>query len=443
MADTNNRRFSVMVDDSGVLSYPQNFITANQLAKFGSDVVGTFKEIKLGSEEIGPSTITVLNPSEVESLGYNTDLIISNKNYGGYINRIILNFSENNNDLTVGPGLKMEYNTVLGTADIRLSTTASTHSSGTIYLNSFNTSITCDSQFTVTSNYGVSLNSSEGGFYMNMPEGNTLIKTGGLTSILSQKESGAVEIGVGHSYFDIDMPAPGTLSNNIIIDKDKIAVSAPLVELPANTTIGGKTIATGAPSNMVTTDTEQTITGNKTFTGEIGIGSIIGKRNTGISISTFRDNGTENETFVSRPGMTILRAGHDVAEIPAELSIVYDYKDNSSQITLSSRNVTIGTSEETYENTYLTINTGGTNTYEYYRTNKFVDSYNFAHSDTGFVLSLSSNKVDFAVPLWLRVYDTVTEKWTNTHKYAYLAQDANGNITLAISDKHPSASVEN
>jgi hypothetical protein len=42
MADTaNNKQFSVMVNSSGVLKYPQNFITANQLAKFGNDVYGS------------------------------------------------------------------------------------------------------------------------------------------------------------------------------------------------------------------------------------------------------------------------------------------------------------------------------------------------------------------------------------------------------------------
>ena len=91
MAD---KTFSVMVNKDGVIDYPSNLITANNLAKFGSEVVGTFKEIKFGSEETGASTI-ILNLTEDENLGYNTDLIISNKNLSGYTNSIILNFSEN------------------------------------------------------------------------------------------------------------------------------------------------------------------------------------------------------------------------------------------------------------------------------------------------------------------------------------------------------------
>ena len=386
MADTaNNRQFSVMVDSGGVLSYPQNFITANSLASFGSDVVGTFKQIKLGNENTGASTI-ILNSTEDENLGYNTDLIISNKNLSGYTNRIILNFSENNNDPTVGPGLKMEYNTVLGTADIRLNTTSSTHDSGSIYLNSFDTSITCNSQFTVSANYGVSLNSSEGGFSMNMPEGNTLIKTGGLTSILSQKESGAVEIGVGHSYFD--MPAPGTLSNNIIIDKDKIAVSAPLVELPANTTIGGATPA---------------IFGSE-VAGTLG----------SLTVGLVTCNGTSSGIRITKSTRPIIIRGGSGS------AAAIDIRHDGPAIMINGTSITnmFAAKSDVVDLTNEQTITG----------NK---------AFTGNVTIGGDEPAILSVPQYLRVFDTVTKKWTNTYKYTYLAQDANGNATLVISDTAP------
>jgi hypothetical protein len=459
MADTNNRQFSVMVDDSGVLNYPQNFITANSLASFGSDVVGTFKQIKLGNENTGASTI-ILNSTEDENLGYNTDLIISNKNLSGYTNRIILNFSENNNDPIVGPGLNMEYNTVLGTADIRLSTSSSNHYSGSIYLNSYNTSITCINKFTVSADY-VSLNSPEGNFSVNMPEGNTLIKTGGLTSILAQKESGAVEIGVGHSYFD--MPAPGTLSNNIIIDKDKIAVSAPLVELPANTTIGGAAPATFG-NNVVGTLKQLTIESQAEGSKE---GIIIGNHicgakikgcNTGIIIDSISSSGITVSGFTGS-GIKI-NTGFLGVEGDAAISInnyegpiiSVDGEDYLAQFAKKTEVVDL-TSEQTITGhktfTGNMIDFGNwTDDMSVHFNNAKIIANGGIDADNQLRISSGNGgpifgggvneKVSFEIPQYLRVFDTVTKKWTDTYKYTYLAQDANGNVTLVISDTNPS-----
>lgn len=217
MADTTtNKQFSVMVDDSGVLSYPQNFITTNQLAKFGSEVVGTLKS--LNTTRVSSLTGTeYIEFTSVDESG-NTDSTIS---FYTYDDASIKKYFEINAALA-------RLNIPYGNIELE--------SHDNISLNS------TDGYIKLASYYGVILNSSEGSFSMNMPEGNTIIQTGGLTSILATKETGAVEIGVGHGYFD--MSAPGTLSNNIVINKDKIAVSAPLVELPSNTTIGGATPAT-------------------------------------------------------------------------------------------------------------------------------------------------------------------------------------------------------
>ena len=482
MAD---KTFSVMVNKDGVLDYPSNFITANNLAKFGSEVVGTFKEIKFGSEETGASTI-ILNLTEDENLGYNTDLIISNKNLSGYTNSIILNFSENNNDPTVGPGLEMEYNTVLGTADITLSTTSSTHSGGSIYLNSCNTSITCD-QFTVTApSASLPANTTIGGskpatfgsdvdgtlkslnttkvssltgteyieftppdefgngsvvsFYtddgasiqkrfeinamlarLDIPYGNIeligsdgisldsnsislnsgdieligggvislnsagislnssdiSLNSSGTAKIYSQQEdgNGSVDIGISYTYFDPNAVSDITIKNNILIDKDKITATAPLVELPANTTIGGKTVATGAPSNMVTTDTTQTITGNKTFTGDVN-----------LSYDMIRTDADLGDCSISAYSI----------EVSA-----------SSSLNINSSSVSIENALKIESNEYP------------------IEQEQYASA------------IKFLKPQQLRIYDTVNKVWTNTYKFVYLAQDENGSVSLAIADEAP------
>lgn len=522
MADTaNNRQFSVMVDSGGVLSYPQNFITANSLAKFGSDVNGTFNHltttrIEAESKTFGMPTVGIdfipvemtngeyiiskilfdcggdtgvdyifplLSISRPETLIKGSDVInLQSSNYDSRRGTSIsvkaseLSLEHNNkikskdgdssncitlNDTGIDVGVSYSYllddgfsstagkNNILINMDkitvsaplveLPSNTTiggvkpAAFGSNVDATLNSLNTTkvggLTGSEyiEFTSTDENG---NGSAVSFYtddgasiqkrfeiaatsarLNIPYGNiellsdtgislesggiielisstgislnsgdgmigniTLqstdisLNSSGMVKVSSQQEdgNGSVEIGLSYSYFDEIKLDDVIVNNNVLITKDKITVSAPLVELPANTTIGGKSVATGAPSNMVTTDTEQTITGNKTFTGN--------------SI-TFGD-WANNEISVN----------FNKAKIIANSGI-----DADDQLRISSGNggPLFGGSAEVGE------------------------------------------KVTFEIPQYLRVFDTVTKKWTDTYKYTYLAKDASGNVTLVISDTNP------
>ena len=147
------------------------------------------------------------------------------------------------------------------------------------------------------------------------------------------------------------------------------------VELPENTTIGGKTIASlaGTPSNMVTTDTEQTITGNKTFTGAVDLTGGVIRTDAGAG-----DCYISGGVYISSGGLSI-------------------------------------------ESNYVTIR----------------NNIEITELDTPAEEEYQSSGIKFLKPQQLRIYDTVNKVWTNTYKFVYLAQDANGSVSLAISDEAP------
>lgn len=475
MADTaDNRQFSVMVDRGGVLSYPQNFITANSLAKFGSDVVGTLNSLVLTNTDYdSKNTLVVAGSTKFSPMidgGFNIIEIDASSCYTNSIIKIANTHAPaieiNNNDC----GILLADNISIVYEDnplIQISNSSVYDGISFVNTNFNNSNIISISSST---NFSSIINvNTENNTALDVP----IIKVNGEDYLAQFAKKTDVQSKL--SYYSEELYGDG--STRVSINAEDVTIGQSnttirvtpyygieAITIDSTNGVNGSAIATtigtsedssklptegaivkalknvsggSAPSNMVTTDTEQTIEGNKTFTGEIGISGIIGKRNTGISISTFRDAGSENETFVSTPGTTILRAGHDVAEIPAELSIVYNYNDNSSKMSLTARNITIGSPEYNTEDLdKLNIYSGGTTTYEYYRINKFIDGYNFMY-DNDMVLSLDGEKATFEIPQRLRVYDTVTKKWTNTYKYTYLAQDANGNVTLAISDTTP------
>jgi hypothetical protein len=156
--------------------------------------------------------------------------------------------------------------------------------------------------------------------------------------------------GISGSYVDTTIPSTPVAGHIATTDAIKKYVDNKVAS-------GGS-----APSNMVTTDTAQTITGRKTFTGNV------------IDFGNWTDNMSVN---------------FNNAKIIANGGI-----DADNQLRISSGN-------------------GGP------------------------IFDSSSDKVSFAIPQYLRVYDTVNNKWTDTYKYTYLAKDANGNVTLVISDNAP------
>lgn len=466
MADTNNRQFSVMVDNGGVLSYPQNFIAANQLASFGSDVVGTFKQIRFGSEDVDPSTIT-FNATKDENLGgYNTNLIISNNSISGYISSIMV--KAGSKDPYSASGLEISYNSVMCSTDIILHTTYTTDSGGAISLNSFDTTITCGNQFTVNANSAsLPANTTIGGvkpatFGNNVvgtlkqlnilnpvvDKNNPPLMVGGVNNKFANFTNGNNDIviidGMGHtsqtglsinnigsgnaitvdgstvdaalsinstnikSYGSVIKINGGTLYENsgIITVEDVECSNSGIFNINGCTNFGPIISVDGEDylaqfakkTDVVDLTSEQTITGNKAFTGNVTIG------------------GAKPATFGSNVDGTLKTLHVESIELTEQTQIY----SNSGPIYINS-----GGTEFVIAPTGLAFNS--------YNGTVFGISHWDDSAGEGYW------NATFDIPQRLRVFNTVTKTWTNTYKYTYLAQDANGNITLAISDTHPSA----
>ena len=78
MADTttNNKQFSVMVDSGGVLKYPQNFITANQLISSGVFNEETVSFNVIGTNQLSVSSITADTSYGLELNSGTSDLML-------------------------------------------------------------------------------------------------------------------------------------------------------------------------------------------------------------------------------------------------------------------------------------------------------------------------------------------------------------------------------